>query len=145
MESFFSTTFCVSHRCFTETRVFMIPDSWFRYFSWGRFFIRASGKLPLNLRRKFFERVFTRWAHNSNYRGEITPVTWFIRPFTGVITAFITSRGPPCAVSLGVSGADVEKIDWGVATHVASRILKKVGPYFVSTKSEKYFAPKTNS
>jgi len=39
------------------------------------------------------------WSYNSTYRGEITPYP-FVRPFIGVITPCITSRGPSCKESL---------------------------------------------
>ena len=45
----------------------------------------------------YSKNIRTRWAptsynYNSTYRGEITPVPSFIRPFMGVIIPCITSR-----------------------------------------------------
>ena len=36
------------------------------------------------------------WGYNSTYKG-YNHSYLFIRPFIGVITPFITSRGPPCS------------------------------------------------
>ena len=37
-----------------------------------------------------------KWSYKSIYRG-YNPSYPFIRPFIGVITPFITGRGPPCS------------------------------------------------
>ena len=44
-------------------------------------------------------------THNSTCRGEITPVTLFIRPFIGVVISHVYNdrRGPPCGNKINFS------------------------------------------